>query len=66
MSTTTYQAVTSVSDRTRTKSVAAIDGAQAGIKVSVSGLNFYYGENQALYDNNLDVAEGKVTAIIGP
>jgi phosphate transport system ATP-binding protein len=29
-------------------------------------LNFYYGEHQALKDNNLDIAEKAVTAIIGP
>jgi phosphate transport system ATP-binding protein len=35
-------------------------------KVSVRGLNFYYGDNRALTDNDLDVAENRVTAIIGP
>ncbi|MDH5525717.1 MAG: phosphate ABC transporter ATP-binding protein PstB [Nitrospirota bacterium] len=35
-------------------------------KVSVRGLNFFYGEKQALMDNTLDIAEGKVTAFIGP
>ncbi len=35
-------------------------------KISVQNLNFYYGNHQALYDNNLEVQEGKVTAIIGP
>lgn len=35
-------------------------------KVSVRNLNFYYGEHQVLKDNNLDIAENKVTAIIGP
>ena len=29
-------------------------------------LNFYYGEHQALFDNNLEIVPGKVTAIIGP
>ncbi|WP_020678357.1 phosphate ABC transporter ATP-binding protein PstB [Geopsychrobacter electrodiphilus] len=36
------------------------------VKISVRNLNFYYGENQALTDNNLDIASNKVTAIIGP
>jgi phosphate transport system ATP-binding protein len=35
-------------------------------KVSTRHLNFYYGELQALFDNNLEIAENKVTAIIGP
>jgi len=35
-------------------------------KISTRGLNFFYGDQQALFDNNLDIAEGKVTAIIGP
>ena len=29
-------------------------------------LDFFYGDNQALFDNNLDIAEHRVTAIIGP
>ena len=35
-------------------------------KLSVRHLDFYYGEVQALFDNNLDIAENQVTAIIGP
>jgi phosphate transport system ATP-binding protein len=35
-------------------------------KISVSHLNFFYDKTQALFDNNLDIAEHKVTAIIGP
>ena len=35
-------------------------------KLSVRHVNFYYGETQALFDNNLDIAEHQVTAIIGP
>lgn len=35
-------------------------------KISVRNLNFYYGSQQALYDNNLDITPYKVTAIIGP
>lgn len=36
------------------------------IKISVRNLDFYYGKHRALKDNNLDIAENKVTAIIGP
>ncbi|MGA9754132.1 MAG: phosphate ABC transporter ATP-binding protein PstB [Desulfobaccales bacterium] len=35
-------------------------------KLSVRHLNFFYGKTQALFDNNLDIATHKVTAIIGP
>ena len=35
-------------------------------KISVRNLNFFYGEKQALFDNTIDVAKNKVTAIIGP
>jgi phosphate transport system ATP-binding protein len=36
------------------------------IKISVRDLSFFYGEDQALFNNNLDIASRKVTAIIGP
>ena len=36
------------------------------VKIKVRDLNFYYGHFQALFDNNLDIAEKKVTAFIGP
>ncbi|MCL4501996.1 MAG: phosphate ABC transporter ATP-binding protein PstB [Deltaproteobacteria bacterium] len=29
-------------------------------------MNFFYGEHQALFDNNLEIATNRVTAIIGP
>jgi phosphate transport system ATP-binding protein len=35
-------------------------------KISVRNLNFFYGDHRALFDNNLDIAEHQVTAIIGP
>ena len=35
-------------------------------RISVRGLNFWYGQKQALFDNNLDIVANKVTAIIGP
>ena len=35
-------------------------------KISVRHLDFFYGKTQALFDNNLDIASHKVTAIIGP
>jgi phosphate transport system ATP-binding protein len=42
------------------------DDSELNVMVSVRGLNFYYGRNQALFDNNLDIFERQVTAIIGP
>ena len=35
-------------------------------KITVRKLNFFYGTQQALFDNNLDIAQNRVTAIIGP
>jgi phosphate transport system ATP-binding protein len=35
-------------------------------KIEVRNLNLWYGKNQALKDNNLDIKEKKVTALIGP
>jgi phosphate transport system ATP-binding protein len=35
-------------------------------KLAIRHLDFYYGDHQALFDNNLDIAEHEVTAIIGP
>ncbi len=35
-------------------------------KIATRHLDFYYGEQQALFDNNLDIALNRVTAIIGP
>ncbi len=36
------------------------------VKISVRGLNFHYGTNQALIDNDIDILKNKVTAVIGP
>jgi len=36
------------------------------IKIATRGLNFYYDDQQALFDNNLEIAANQVTAIIGP
>jgi phosphate transport system ATP-binding protein len=35
-------------------------------KISTRNLNFFYGEHQALFDNSLEIAANRVTAIIGP
>jgi phosphate transport system ATP-binding protein len=41
-------------------------GPEITVKVSVRNLDFYYGHNQALFSNDIDIAERQVTAIIGP
>ena len=35
-------------------------------KVAVRNLNFFYGDHQALFDNDMDILPNAVTAIIGP
>jgi phosphate transport system ATP-binding protein len=35
-------------------------------KLAVRNLDFFYGKNQALFGNNLEIKENRVTAIIGP
>lgn len=35
-------------------------------RLSVRNLNFFYGKEQALFDNTLEIYENQVTAIIGP
>jgi phosphate transport system ATP-binding protein len=35
-------------------------------KIQTKNLNFFYGDHQALFDNNLDVEANKITAVIGP
>ena len=42
------------------------DGKAENVKIAVSNLNFYYGTHQALIDNNINILEKQVTAIIGP
>jgi phosphate transport system ATP-binding protein len=46
--------------------VASQVGTETVPKVKVRGLSFFYGKNQALHGNDLDIATRKVTAVIGP
>jgi phosphate transport system ATP-binding protein len=39
---------------------------EAPVKMQVTGLNFFYGLKQALFDVNLNMAANRVTALIGP
>lgn len=36
------------------------------IKISVKNLGFFYGTHQSLFNNNIDIVQNSVTAIIGP
>jgi phosphate transport system ATP-binding protein len=45
---------------------AALDASTLDKKVSIQGLNFYYGQSKALKDINLPLYTGKVMAFIGP
>jgi phosphate transport system ATP-binding protein len=45
---------------------APVDTANLAQKVSINGLNFFYGESKALKDISLPLYQGKVTAFIGP
>jgi phosphate transport system ATP-binding protein len=53
-------------DETMIESEALLARLGLTSKVASRHLNFFYGDNQALFDNNLDIAEHRVTAIIGP
>ncbi len=35
-------------------------------KISARKLNFFYGTHQALFDNDMDIAANRITAVIGP
>jgi phosphate transport system ATP-binding protein len=51
---------------TPTVTHAAVDTASLPTKISIRGLNFYYGDQRALKDIGLPLYQGKVTAFIGP
>ena len=36
------------------------------IKLAAKNLNFFYGDHQSLFDNNLEIPENRITAVIGP
>jgi phosphate transport system ATP-binding protein len=51
---------------TPTAAHAPVDTANLELKISVKGLNFFYGDQKALKDISLPLYRGKVTAFIGP
>ena len=50
----------------RSETAVASDNGAPSTKISVRNLNFWYGSNQALFDNSIDIPIHRVTAIIGP
>ena len=48
------------------ESNAAYAGSKRSIKIIARQVNFFYGGQQALFDNNMEIARNRVTAIIGP
>lgn len=53
-------------DTTGTTAVESLRDVIPDPKISVRGLDFFYGGHQALFGNTLDIAGSRVTAIIGP
>jgi len=54
------------SDVARERGVTAEDPSTLPAKVKVRNLNFWYGNAQALFENDIDIPAYRVTAIIGP
>ncbi len=48
------------------ESAGAYAGSKRSIKIIARQVNFFYGKQQALVDNNMEIARNRVTAIIGP
>ncbi|MGA7579653.1 MAG: phosphate ABC transporter ATP-binding protein PstB [Desulfobaccales bacterium] len=48
------------------ESAGAFAGSKRSIKIIARQVNFFYGNQQALVDNNMEIARNRVTAIIGP
>jgi len=55
-----------VSEPHNTTSRGQRDKARLPVKITIKKLDFYYVDNQALYDVSLDVEKNRVTALIGP
>ncbi|MGA7562939.1 MAG: phosphate ABC transporter ATP-binding protein PstB [Desulfobaccales bacterium] len=54
-------------DSSQADAPAATSTASRGdLKIRARQVQFFYGEHQALFDNNLEIARNRVTAIIGP
>jgi phosphate transport system ATP-binding protein len=53
-------------DRGQAAATEISTASQGDLKITTRQLQFFYGEQQALFDNNLEIARNRVTAIIGP
>jgi phosphate transport system ATP-binding protein len=53
-------------DRGQAAAVETLTASLGDLKITTRQLQFFYGEQQALFDNNLEIARNRVTAIIGP
>lgn len=51
---------------TKTKNVRPKIRKELSVEMAVHNLNFFYGDNQVLFDNNIDIYKKQITAIIGP
>ena len=57
---------TDLTDSTPATNTSPRDGAKSEVKIRASNLDFFYGDNQALFDVSLDIERNKVFALIGP
>jgi phosphate transport system ATP-binding protein len=48
------------------ETLQAAEATTSQVAISVRNLNFYYGKQQALFDNTIDIQRQRITAIIGP
>ncbi|MDD3588053.1 MAG: phosphate ABC transporter ATP-binding protein PstB [Thermoguttaceae bacterium] len=55
-----------IADRMNSSLEEATPVQERRIKIETRNLNFFYGKQQALFDNNLQIDDKRVTAIIGP
>ncbi|RLC36989.1 phosphate ABC transporter ATP-binding protein [candidate division Kazan bacterium] len=56
----------SLFNRNEESVVNSSGGNHSTVKLAVRNLNFFYGEHQVLFDNNIDIHQKQITAIIGP
>jgi phosphate transport system ATP-binding protein len=63
---TADSAIFPIAGDTDESSTAAISGSKKSIKIIARQVNFFYGDQQALIDNYMEIARNRVTAIIGP
>ncbi len=61
-----FKAPVDVFDRKKSHTGEEFANRTQSVKISVRGLNFFYNNHQALFDNNMDIYANQVTAIIGP